>query len=195
MPVFIWPPKQSPARSRPTFRSWWKNRASIPSAPAWAVAMAAASKSTPFPAKSASAPRSSSRSGRSLAQFDLRFRLTATLSSLATPRDLLLSLPPRSSSRRSLQRKLRRNVPHRQNRIHVDAHGIFHAPRVAARQRGCHWNAPSPRLFKDTPIPLLQSILSQRQSAQLIFAKWVSASHIKQKLRTKIVQRLLHGGH
>src|SRR6266481_5718163 len=74
----------------------------------------------------------------------------------------------------------------------MNAHGVFNLPGVASGQRSRHRNAPAAGFLKYPAVALLQSFLCQRQSAQLIFAEWVRAPHVKQKLGAKVIERLLH---
>src|SRR5260370_35383965 len=77
--------------------------------------------------------------------------------------------------------------------MNVSEIGLLTPRSVSAGQRACFGNAPAARFLKSPAIALLQSALRQRQSAQLILTEWVRARDIKQKLGTKIIERLLHG--
>src|SRR5690349_5909110 len=98
-----------------------------------------------------------------------------------------------SASRGRSRRKSLSDFVSCENRVHVNANGVFNAARVAASERCRDGNAAPLRFLEDAAVAPFQSGLRQRQSAKLIFAVRVGTAHVKKNFGLTFIQRLLHG--
>jgi len=80
------------------------------------------------------------------------------------------------------------------NRVGVDADGVFHAAGIAAGQCCGHGDVAAARELKNTFIAGLQAGFCQAQAAELIFAEGVGTTYVEKNVRAEFLEGFFDGG-
>ena len=78
--------------------------------------------------------------------------------------------------------------------VGVDLDGVFDAAGVAAGESGGHGNVAGASELEDAFVASLQASFGEAEAAELVFAKWVGATDVKQNIGTKFIERSFNGG-